>query len=587
MDLINIFARVLFLPKFKFTFNYKTMKVTQEPVTLDKVLEDFIFEIPLYQREYSWELEQVSDLFYDIENANNGHFLGSILLYSKDDNKKIKEVIDGQQRLTSIFLILYGIKKILDLTEDPTYSKAKEVINNLLYNRSKNLLDDDKSIDPRLVTGKRDKKVFKAILSGQETNEVSDKRYKSHKLLLNSFDKFICPKLEKLKERDGFSGLVQFAQKVLSCEFIVMTAEKVSDKILLFKTLNARGIELTQADLIKNEVCNSPKKVNEDEAVELWDEIRDLIEGVKGNIDNFLFYYINSLSDAQESRRKIERKRNIDNKTDSYPPVPEKYIFDVYDEKLKNIDDTKKFLMEIKKSAKHYAEIYNPSDDKLYLVGLKTMVITKCYSLLLRGKVVLSDKVFDQLSKAVECISFRHSIIRNDPKELEKLYYILASKLNSDTDIAVVIEDIKQHPTMKQHEKFKQEFIAASPKINIAKMILERIVNSSAEAINKDAKDIHLEHIMPQKPKDSWMLLKNSDSELYELSVARLGNLTLLKNKLNQIASNNDFEKKKVLYRESRLKITNDLIKYDKWDFDTIVLRQENLFEEAIKIWNI
>lgn len=106
------------------------MKVTQEPVTLDKVLGDFNFEIPLYQREYSWELEQVSDLFYDIESIKEetGHFLGSILLYTKDESKKIMEVIDGQQRLTTIFLIMYGIRSVIEKTD---YSKAIETINNL------------------------------------------------------------------------------------------------------------------------------------------------------------------------------------------------------------------------------------------------------------------------------------------------------------------------------------------------------------------------------------------------------------------------------------------------------------------------
>ena len=86
--------------------NHSTMKVTQSPNSLEQVLGNFNFEVPLYQREYSWELEQVSDLFYDIDNAqeDEGYFLGSILLYVKDETKKLMEVIDGQQRLTTIFL---------------------------------------------------------------------------------------------------------------------------------------------------------------------------------------------------------------------------------------------------------------------------------------------------------------------------------------------------------------------------------------------------------------------------------------------------------------------------------------------------
>jgi uncharacterized protein with ParB-like and HNH nuclease domain len=85
--------------------NAHTMEVTQKPVPIRNYLKEFNFEVPLYQREYSWDLEQISDMFYDIENSTkeNGHFLGSLLLYSKDQQNKIKEIIDGQQRLTTLF----------------------------------------------------------------------------------------------------------------------------------------------------------------------------------------------------------------------------------------------------------------------------------------------------------------------------------------------------------------------------------------------------------------------------------------------------------------------------------------------------
>lgn len=562
------------------------MKVTQEPVTLDKVLGDFNFQVPLYQREYSWELEQVSDLFYDIENSTetDGHFLGSVLLYAKDEKKMLMEIIDGQQRLTTIFLLLYSIKKIIKGTE---HTRAIEAINNLLYHRSKSLLVNDSSEEPRLTTGKRDKRLFKAILKGEEIDRHKDGRMKSHRLLLNALETFLDQKMEKTKRDKGVEGVIEFANKVLAAEFIVMTAEKNSDKILLFKTLNARGIELSQADLIKNEVCNSPKGITEEEAVDLWDEMREILERAKANIDIFLFHFINAQTDSQELRRRIEERRNIKNEKDNYPPVPEKYIFDVYDEKLKSLSNTENFLNDLKKAAQHYVEIFNPSPDKVYLNGLATMNITKCYPLLLRGKDVLNEKNFDQLTKAVECISFRHSIIRNDPKELERFYYIVMNKLKSDSDLDLAIEEIKQHSTMKQEEKFKSEFSSSSPKGSVAKMILTRIVAKQQESIDFNKGDIWLEHIMPQKPKGEWLKLKESDNELYQFSVDRIGNLTFIQDKKNIRISNNDFVVKKKTYSTSLIQMTNDLIKYDKWNFDTIDDRQSELYLLAKDIWKI
>jgi uncharacterized protein with ParB-like and HNH nuclease domain len=561
------------------------MKVTQEPTTLDKVLDEFNFQVPLFQREYSWELEQVSDLFYDIDNSSEdgGHFLGSILLHSSESSKKLMEIIDGQQRLTTIFLILYSIKKALKNTE---HTEAIQTINFLLYQRSKKLSVVNTSEEPRLVTGKRDKRLFRAILKGEEVDRHRDGRIKSHKLLVNALENFIDLKIEKLKTDKGIEGVIEFADKVIACEFIVMTSEKKSDKILLFKTLNARGIELSQADLIKNEICNSPKGISDEEAVFLWDEIREILEKEKANIDTFLFHFINSLSDAQLLRKKIDERRNLNKDKDSYPPVSEKYVFDVYDEKLKSISNTEEFLNSLKKAAQDYAEIYNPTDDKLHLIGLKTMTITKCYPLLLRGKDVLNKENFEKLTKAIECISFRHSILKNDPKDLEKFYYLVLNKLNSDDDIEIVLEDIRNHSTMKLKEKFESEFKYLAPKPSIAKMILDRIVRIQGESINWKSKDVHLEHIMPQNPRNAWLELKNSDKELYEFSLNRLGNLALLKDKLNQSASNKDFEvKKSEYYVKSRLKIISDITKFDKWDYNAIDERQAELWELSKEIW--
>ncbi len=548
----------------------------------------------LYQREYSWELEQVSDLFYDIKIANeeNKHFLGSILLYAKNQNTR--EIIDGQQRLTTVFLILYSIRNKLKVIEsndknDPRIPNAIKIIDNIIYTKSKKASVIDDTNEPRLQPTKKDRKLFHAILKGEDPDKHK-KDKKSHKLLLTALNTFLNEKIEGIVKSDGVTGLLNYLDNVTECQYIVMTAEVEEDQFLLFKTLNSRGLELSESDLIKNEICNSAKGISKEESVEMWDEMRDILEREKVNIDVFMFHYINSLSDSFQIRKSIEQNRvNPQKSIDSYPPVPEKFVFPVYSNKLKSLSNTSSFLEDLKTAAENYVEIYNPQPEKVYLMGLKAMGITKCYPLLLRGKEILNDKNFDLLSKAVECISFRHSIIKSDPKDLEKLYYTLLNKLNSDNDIEAIIEEIKSHPTMntKADKKFKDEFILASPKSSVSKMILDRLIRQAGESINWKSKDIHLEHIMPQRPKDSWLELKNKDAELYELSLNRIGNLTLIKDKINQRAQNRDFELKKNIYKDTRLKINANLMNYDKWDFDSIDKRQEELFLQAKEIWKI
>lgn len=569
---------------------FRPMTITQAPIPLIDVLSKNTFEIPLYQREFSWELEQVSDLFYDIENSTSedGHFLGSLLLFNHTEGNEAKEVIDGQQRLTTLFLLLLTLKKAIEGKEKS--EKATEIINNLLFQRSKSVTVTNETDEPRLKTGKRDGKLFRAILKGEETSAHKDKRIKSHKLLLDVSEIFLKDKIAKIEKENGTNGVLLFIDKVLETKFIIMTAERKEDKILLFKTLNARGVELSQSDLIKNELCKNLKGgITEEEAVDMWDDMREILEKKKANIDLFLFYFINSLPDSLDIRKKIEKKRGVETIKETYPPVPEKYIFDVYEDKLKSLTNTSDFLAELKISADHFTEISSPPSKETYLYGIKVLNTTKCFPLLLRGKKVLTDKNFEKLTKAIECISFRHAILRSDPKDLEKFYYIALSSLKSDKDIDAIIGEIKAHPSMSSalQEKFKSEFTTSARSTAISKMILARICAYHHESVNLDSKDVWMEHIMPKTPKGEWLKLHKKDPELYKLSTERLGNLTLFQDKKNIGASNRDFNDKKIFYEASRLKITKELTDWDKWDWETIDERQDKLYDIAKEIWKL
>ncbi|MFN5931395.1 MAG: HNH endonuclease family protein, partial [Sphingobacteriales bacterium] len=108
-------------------------------------------------------------------------------------------------------------------------------------------------------------------------------------------------------------------------------------------------------------------------------------------------------------------------------------------------------------------------------------------------------------------------------------------------------------------------------------------------AIEWGSKDIHLEHVMPQKPSGSWLKLKKQDEDLYDEYLNRIGNLTLLQDKLNQSASNKDFKtKKKEYYSKSRLFVTKEHFKnYNLWGYDEIQLRQLEILSLVNKIWKV
>lgn len=558
------------------------MKVSQEPIKISDILKDKTFTVPPYQREYSWTLEQVSDLFYDIlESDEDGHFLASLLLYQTGDKNKM-EIVDGQQRMTTIFLLLLSILKHL---EDSSKQRAIERINTLLFVIDpNNLSEDTESSEPRLETGKRDKKLFKAIIKGEDYFAYKDGRRRSHKNLTSTLD-FFNSKIGEIVKNQGLDGLTNFTEKVIKCEFIVMTAEKQADKLLLFKTINARGLELTQGDLIKNELCHNSGDYDLDELIDNWDEIRNRIEKSNGNLDTFLFHYINSIDEAQELRQQLDKKRGVERwEKKNYPPVPEKYVFDVYSELISKIG-SQKFIENLLKASENYMLFINPANDNIHLNSLKSMGVNKCFPLLLSSIRKLTKKEsFDKICQSIDSLTFRHSILRKDPKELERFYYQM-SELVDDQNIDEVIVKIKEHSNFKEDEKFKQEFILASLKLPVAKMILDRITRKHSESINWANKDVHIEHIMPQKPDGEWKILFDKDDSEYKDYLNRLGNLTILQDKKNIRARNKDFDIKKEYYRQSRLSITNKISDYEDWTYNKIIERQEYLFNESKEFW--
>lgn len=571
------------------------MKVSQKPEILHNILRESHFTVPRYQRAYSWGLDEISDLYYDILGSNEaGHFLGSILLFenSKKNNLISKEIIDGQQRLTSIFLLLFSLLKELKSSDKPEKyeNSAAELIEGLIF--VKNELDffSEDSNEPRLELSKADRQIFKKIINDENFN--IDKFKQSQKNLDTAL-LFFSNKIKDLKKRSGSQAIVDLVKKLLSCKFIIITAEEEADKLLLFKTLNARGLDLTQSDIIKNEICTHLNEDTIEESIDKWDEIRGIIEKKSGNFNNFLFHYINSLEISQSLRHEKDKKIGVissENKN-YFPPVPEKMIFEIYS-LLINKTGAQKFLEEIEEAAKTYVKFIDPNSVnsysnnlKKYFVSLKTMNVTKCFPLLLSASHIYEIKDFEKICKAIEALTFRHSVLRKDPKELEVFYYELIIKMYKLKDISIILQYIGAHENFKEEEKFKSEFITTSFRESMSKVILDRIISNMAEGV--DLKTIHLEHIMPKQHKDNWSVFFEEDKDKYKNYLNRLGNLTLIKSKLNVAMKNHDFSIKKDYYEQSSIKITTDLLGYEGWGYSEIEKRQKQLYELAKDIWVI
>lgn len=562
--------------------------VTPKPVSLEDVMKDKTFEVPLYQREYSWEIDEVSDLYYDLENLgeDDSHFMGTLLFAEKRNNSKEHEIIDGQQRLITLFLLIRGIRIVIERKNGKTSD-----IDKLVYDKETTYGPDDHSQSiPRITASKRDRDYFKSIMV--DTNILKGKKIKSHQCLSKAFD-FLIGKIEKRVEDYGLKQLYGFMNKVAKrVVFITMTGEENSDKVLFFKTLNARGLELSKSDLVKNELCHNLKGgIQIDQAVDKWDSIRDELERVGVNADNFLFHYINSLSQAQLLRIELDKKKegkpDVEKQKQFFvPPIPEKALFDAYELSLKKVERTDDFLRELEESSTHYTGFVAPDSELEALRALREFNIVRCFPLLLHCKRVLKeDSSFSRIANAIEVLSFQHSTIcQKDAKELERFYYQMQMKLKSDEDVEnVILEFRKQLPIQ---DYFESSFLFASPKTSISKYILFRICAHLDIPLDYKARNIHIEHIMPKTPAGEWLKLKEISEEFYDDYLNRLGNLTLLQGRKNQVISNKDFKDKKVIYsKPGNPSITLDLTNYVEWNFESIATRQKSLFAYVKEIW--
>jgi hypothetical protein len=561
------------------------MRISPVPELLENLLRNNTFILPEHQRAYAWDLVQIHQLIEDLNTQPKGYNLNKIEIFEKDKANHILQVCDGQQRLTTISLILFCIKKLL---KDTNNQQAIEIINPLIYQRLKTAKKAINGNEPRIILGPEDNHLYRTILNGGDYRECMNKRKYSHLSLVEAIEIGIKVELEEIMNKNGIDGILDLLDKITECTAVVCTLETTEDLTVYYASTNSRGKPLTDSEMIKNLICANTKVISSAVAMEMWKEIKELLENAGRSaldFDEFLFYYINSLPDAAELRKHLDYGNTF---TKSFPPVPYQFVLRVYEAKLKKIVNTQDFLAQMKTSARNYIEIQQPALDKPYLNGLFILGNKKCASLLLVGKKVLNDNNFKLLCKAVEAVSFRQFFIREKPHLLESMFYDLIPHLNTDADIDNIIAAIKQHPSMLAIDKFQTAFLYMDVStVRIQKLILSRIIGFEQESIDCNRKNIWLEHVLPRKPKGEWKILYDENPDLYYENYHKFGNLTFIQDIKNINMSNRDFNAKKEIYKTSSIRQTNKLVDYDHWGYDTISQRQIELFEIVNKVWSI
>ena len=265
------------------------------------------FLIPEYQRPYSWTSEQIDTLFNDIWEftCNEGgsdregtYFLGSIVSYENDNREQ--EIIDGQQRITSIFLLLRAIYTKLNGVDEKT-EKAKYFINKiepLIWKTHKltGKVDYSSVLLNSKVISETENEILKNILETGEINEELDDNYsKNYNQIFNLIEE---------KSVENALMIYEFIYALLNQVIILpITADSQETALTIFSTLNDRGLPLSDADIFKAKIYNHLKDKNEkQDFIEKWKELEEDTQNISESIQQLFYYYMFYLRAKENDR---------------------------------------------------------------------------------------------------------------------------------------------------------------------------------------------------------------------------------------------------------------------------------------------
>ena len=566
--------------------------------------------IPKHQREYAWKREQVEELLNDLLGNQEGYFLGTILCVNKTKDaleESTLEIIDGQQRFTTISLLYAAIyKRYSEMNkDDDEFITEKVNLKNRLMIKSK-------------------KNEIKLILSSQNNN------FEDYKAILNEIGIYNDPAFKKpanlgnrriyktynyiIKQLSTMSDdeIRSFLDKINSAVIVKIEVSNYSDAYTLFESLNNRGLPLSAMDLIKNNLLSEIDKrykmnkssIDMDDAFELWKRITENIEDYNLQ-ERFLRQYYNAF--RHDDKIKIKK----------FPRATKSVLIKIYEQLIKK--DPEFILNELVSKSKIYNRFISPNPkNELYyaLLDLLHVGAAPSYTLLL----YLFSKDEKDISFLKEVIKFlvKYFVRRNitdfpATRDLDKIFMNLidACEKNGNTDVKFIISYLTKPERFADIETFKNKLLGDIYADNaaMARFILCKIEeNHMTKETWKDLwiKDNYnryvwtIEHIFPEGrniPKDWVQMIANGDEErakeLQEKCVHKLGNLTLTA--YNPNLSNLTFIEKRdrkdgrgnnIGYKNG-LYLNKNLAEKNRWTVTDIEERTKELIKEALELFTV
>ena len=539
----------------------ENLKIGAEISNLKKILADDekFYQIPDYQRPYSWDKENISDLIDDLvsafkRNDNENYFCGSIVLVENTIDNRF-DVIDGQQRITTFTIISCVFR---DLYENVLGKKALKYISNSIqdeFEESKRklrfLINEKYQVDFESDVLKKIEFIdFKNI-----ERELKNKKYLANAHYVNQF---FTEKVET-ESLNVEDFVIWFYENVV---LAVITCPSQDSAIQIFNVLNDRGMPLSSIDILKSSLMVK-LSIKEDKTAfkSKWENIISNLKFAGLDIDSMLNTYLY-----------YKLASNPKNRLD-------KELLDIFKKENKN-------SLEIIKEISDFSDAYI----KLHSLQNKYIFCLKYLRHKIYWNAIISTALFEnyqdiqELTRLLVAYYYQNWVAGKTVARIKQTSFNLLKLIKNNAPISTIKEELKSNlenygTTKSFKEELKSSYVYGRRWDRAVLLLVEYFsTDNNKENFIPLSANLHLEHILPQTLNKDWSeIFTEEETEHWTNSLA---NLTLLSLRKNVQAQNYSFEEKKNAYANidnviSSFVITQDILKEDKWNVESLEKRRK------------
>lgn len=567
-----------------------------------------VFKVPDFQRNYSWESEQIDALTQDLTEASyftEPHFIGSLITMKNPEDPSSVLVIDGQQRLTTIFMLVSALRDaVMELeSQELSFSDGRSInvareLEGFLF-----LTTADYRLRPRFEAHPMIAEMFREsiIASPGPSRTKLPKNHHSFSLKLRKGQKRLADWVsDEFAKHSRVEGKLEFAlqiRSVLGSQISVLqiVTENTAEAFDIFMSLNSTGLPLGPSDLVKSEIFRiltkdlhpTERQVRTRELTDQWQVILTNLDS--GNVDQFLRHYLLS-----SQPKKVQSRR----------------VFPVFEEQIRGYGlgenqrtQTRELLDTLIQASYVYQEILecSASSTAKGRRSLRTLLnIGASYRVLLLSalskEVNLTHAETEALLSAVESFNMRWVLVGKNAQELESLYQLLANALRTGSlsvEEAIKRLDIESPSDNSVYAVFNEQVLSSG----LVKLILFRIEEEKTGLFSDfDQKTVHLDLIAPKGSNLNWMkaLFPQDHSQMeleYGATVEQWGNKVLVDHPVSTQGRSLDFADKVSGtddfpgYMNSVFLTTREVAKAQTWNRNSIKQRNDVIAKEVCRIW--